>query len=254
MKSLRKEIKETGLALGICIMYPSAGIIERIGADWDWIWIDWQHGELDYISILELVRACDLISVPAVIRVPDQSYGSIGLALDTGASGVMVPMVNNVEDAKNIVKAAKFPPSGNRSFGSRRLIDLYGRSYAHTANDDTTLIAQIENSEGLENVERIAAVDGIDAIFFGPDDFAMEKGIPMDNQRKPDLFAREMERVVKAASSAGKLAGTVAASPEMLDMAFDMGYRLFVCASDVGLIAAASEQIRQKMDHVIEGY
>ena len=126
-------------------MYPSPGALERIGGDWDWIWIDGQHGELGYQDALSLVRACDLIGRPAVVRVPGHEAGPIGKALDMGAAAVIVPCVDTPEQATIAVDAAKFPPLGKRSYGSRRNIDFQGRSYSDTANDDTLLIIQIES-------------------------------------------------------------------------------------------------------------
>ena len=202
-----KQIKNGEIKLGINIMYPVPGVIERIGADWDWVWIDAQHGQFEYNSILACVRACDYIKVPSVIRVPNHDYGFIGLALDTGASGVMVPMVNTAEEAELIVKASKFPPVGQRSYGARRLIDLYGRGYSHTANSDTIIIAQIETKEGLMNVDEIANVQGIDVIFFSPDDMAMQDNMNMDELRKPKHFEKEMKKLAETAKNAGKNSG-----------------------------------------------
>ena len=113
-----------GPQLGLGVMYPAAGIIERIGPDWDWMWIDGQHGELGYGDILAAVRASNLIQRPTVVRVPGHDSGAIGLALDTAADAVMVPMIDDADQARQIVNAAKFPPLGNRSYGARRPIDL----------------------------------------------------------------------------------------------------------------------------------
>ena len=96
--------------LGLNIMYPSPGVVERIGANWDWIWLDGQHGEIGYAEMLALVRACDLINRPALVRVPGHEAGPIGRALDLGAAGVIVPCVDTPEQAQSLVEAAKFPP------------------------------------------------------------------------------------------------------------------------------------------------
>ena len=105
--------------LGLNVMYPSPGAVERIAPDWDWIWLDGQHGEIDYGEMLQLVRACDLVGRPAFVRVPGHEAGPIGLALDMGATGVIVPCVDMPEQARALVAAAKFPPLGKRSYGGR---------------------------------------------------------------------------------------------------------------------------------------
>ena len=250
-RSLRKKMKSGGILLGISVMYPSPGVIERIGSDWDWVWIDGQHGELSYESILACVRACDHARTAPIIRVPSHDYGTIGQALDMCAAGVMVPMVDNAEKAKAIVESAKFPPLGGRSFGGRRLIDLYGRKYAHTANEDTLLIVQIETKEGLSNVKKIAAIPGVDVLFFSPDDMAMQESMSMDKPRKPDVFKDAMARLASAAINAGKFAGTVTTSPKLLEIAIKMGYQMCAAIADVTILTHGSKDIRNQMNNVI---
>src|SRR5688572_30016212 len=108
MNNLAVKLKSGGPHLGLSIMYPSPGALERIGSDWDWIWVDGQHGQMGYQETLALVRACELISRPAIVRVPSHEWGAIGLALDMGAAGIIVPLVNDAEQARRIVQAAKF--------------------------------------------------------------------------------------------------------------------------------------------------
>ena len=251
MKTLNEQLQKKDVLLGFCLMYPATGIIERICPDWDWIWIDAQHGQHDYNSVLECVRACERAGIPSVVRVSSHDYGTIGLVLDTCACGLMVPMVNTLEQAKEVVKAAKFPPLGLRSYGGRRPIDILGRSYSHSANTDILLIAQIETEEGLSNVDEIASVPGIDVLFFGPDDMAMQLAIPMDQPRKVDFFKSEMEKMAMAARKAGKMSGTVTTSSEMLDMAMKMGYHICVGTSDIALLAGGSAKIRETLTKVI---
>ena len=250
--TLNEQLQKKDLLLGFCLMYPAPGIIERVGRDWDWIWIDGQHGQLDFDSILQCVRACELVGKPSVVRVPSHDYGPIGLALDTCTSGIMVPMINTSEQAGAIVNAAKFPPLGLRSYGGRRPIDIFGRSYSQNANKDILLIAQIETDEGLRNVDEIASVPGIDALFFGPDDMAMQLALPMDQPRKVDFFKSAMEKMANAAQKAGKIAGTVTASPEMLDMAAKMGYKLCIGTGDVALLVVGSSKMRESFSSIYQ--
>ena len=247
MDSLSSLLKDDRLLLGCCIMYPAPGIIELIGQEWDWIWLDAQHGQHDYESVLGCVRVCEIKGAHSVIRVPSHDYGAIGYALDTNTGGVMVPMVNTAEQAQKIVMAAKFPPLGSRSFGGRRPIDLIGRSYAHSANSEKILIAQIETEEGLANVNQIAAVSGIDVLFFSPDDMAMQIGLPMDQKRENSLFHSGMKKLADAALNAGKAAGTVTANPELLELALKLGYRLCVGSSDASILLQGSRQARKNL-------
>src|SRR5437764_815433 len=112
--------------LGVLINQPSPGVIERIGSDWDWIFVDAQHGDLDLPEAIDLIRAADLVGRPSLVRTPAHDPGWILKLLDAGAAGVIIPMVESLNDARAMVRAAKFPPVGNRSYGGRRVIDRLG--------------------------------------------------------------------------------------------------------------------------------
>ena len=223
-------------------MYPSPGVIERIGAEWDWVWVDGQHGELGYGDVLGLVRACDLIGRPAFVRVPGHEAGPIGKALDTGAAGVIVPCVDTPAQAAQVVRAAKFPPKGNRSYGGRRPIDLIGRSYAEEAHE-IMLIVQIESPEAVSNIDAIAAVPGVDGIFLGPDDIMLRRGYSMDEPRTPQSLGADMEAVANAAKKHGKIAVTVGAGAGVLELCLELGFQMIVCGGDVPMLATTSKQL-----------
>jgi 4-hydroxy-2-oxoheptanedioate aldolase len=223
-------------------MYPGAGVIERIGPDWDWMWIDGQHGQLGYAEILDLVRACDLVQRPAIVRVPGHEFGPIGRALDAGAAGVIAPCVDTPEQARAVVNAAKFPPLGKRSYGGRRPIDRHGRTYSDNANDDILLVAQIETPEAIGNVEAIAAVPGVDALFLGPDDLMLRRGHSMTAPRNKESLGKDMELVANACRKHGKFSVMVGVGDEMLRLCASLGYNMIVSGSDVLFLAAGSKR------------
>jgi 4-hydroxy-2-oxoheptanedioate aldolase len=233
--------------LGLCMMYPAAGILENIGCDWDWIWIDGQHGELDYRDQLDMVRVCNLIQRPAVIRVPGHDSGMISLALDLNPDGLMVPMVENADQARRIVKAACFAPRGSRSFGGRRPIDRLGRGYCQDEKFRPLLILQIENQSGLKNAEEIIALDGVDALLFGADDFTLEAGLPMDKPKPKGFLDEPLTIVAQAARKHNKIAGAVFVAPDILRQGIELGYRLIVAGSDVGLLKSTSQNVTQTL-------
>ena len=239
------ELLAEGPQIGLSHMYPAPGIIERIGPDWDWIWIDAQHGELDYSDVLGSVRACNLIGKPAVVRVPGHEAGIIGKMLDTAADAIMVPVIDDAEQAAQAVQAVKFPPLGSRSFGGRRPIDLMGRAYANADHPQPLLICQIETKTAVENVEAIASVEGVDVLLFGPDDVALRCGLPMDKPRPKGYFDDTLKIVADVAQAKGKFAGGVFTTPEALSAAVELGYKLIVGTGDTALLSAGSQRQAQ---------
>lgn len=229
--------------LGLSVSYPAPGIIERIGPDWDWLWLDGQHGQLaDYGTMLAMVRACHGIGRPAFVRVPGHEPSWIGLALDMAAAAVIVPQIDTVEQALGAVRAAKFPPLGNRSFGGRRPIDLQGRSYVGAANTATQLICQIESPEALRNAGDIAAIPGVDGLFLGPDDLSLRSG-------GLDRLGEAIVEISTACKRNGKLSICVGTSAETIAHCQASGVTHLVGGSDVGFLAGgsrtASAQLRE---------
>lgn len=245
MATLREKLQD-GPLLGMCMMYPAPGIVERIGSDWDWVWIDGQHGELDYNDVLALVRACDFVGRPSFVRVPGHDFGTIGKALDSGASALIVPCVDTVEQARAVVDAAKFPPLGKRSYGARRPIDLKGRLYSDTANEEVLLVVQIESPEAIENADAIAALSGVDALFLGPDDVMLRRGFTMNTPRSKETLGADMQAVMNACNKHNKLGCMVGASDEMLRLSIEMGFHFIVVGGDVAFLANTSQQAAEK--------
>lgn len=231
---------------GLCMMYPSPGTIERIGSDWDWLWIDAQHGDLDSRDVTNLVRASHLIKVPAIVRIPSHDESWTSKVLDTGAAGVIVPMVETLDEARRMVRASKFPPLGNRSYGGRRVIDLQGRGYYETANRDTILILQVESNEACGISEAMAAIDGVDGLFVGPDDLLIRSGHKVDAPKDKATLGHQHKIVADACKKYGKLSVCVAASDLQMEFSKEYGYDLAVAGGDVAFLSVGSKTTSQK--------
>ncbi len=221
-------------------MYPAPGITERIGRDWDWIWIDAQHGDLDYRDVSDHVRASQLIQRPCAVRVPAQDPGWISKVLDLGASAVIVPLVESIAEARAMVSAAKFPPLGNRSYGGRRIIDLEGRNYYKTANTQRLLILQVESNVAADLADEIAAIEGVDGLFLGPDDLLIRDGQDVGTPKNRQSIGRQSQLVAQACLRHEKLSVCVSVTPEAQQMALELGYQLVVGGGDVGFLAEGS--------------
>ena len=239
--ALKEKLDRDEVALGFTVVYPSASILECIGAEWDWLWLDWQHSEHDYRSLLECVCVAEARGVPPIVRVPGHEYGIVGPANDMCPAGLMVPMVDTPEQARAVVEATRFPPLGRRSIGSLRAVTLQGLDYAYKANEDVLLVAQIETKLGVSNVEAIAATEGVSGVLVGSVDLKLDMGIPLET---PDVEADEimkaMETVARAARNAGKFAGCLAFTPEAAKRTVQMGYRLLGGGVDSWLMQVAA--------------
>jgi len=243
---MKSELAAGRVMLGYNVTFASAGIVESIAGDWHWIWIDWQHGEHDYRSVLECVRAAEFMGVNSLVRVPANDRALIGMALDTGTSGVIVPQVDTVDDAMYAACAAKFPPVGNRSYGGLRVYNRGGGAYWKTANDDTMLVVQTESRAAVENAPGIFAVDGVDAFFLGPDDLALSEGRQIGDAASfghDDSCIREL---VALADMAGVIPG--GAFEGRVARAAELGYRLIAAGGDVGVLKTASSVLRAEID------
>ena len=239
--SLHERLQAGETILGFANTLPAAGIIEIMSKGWDIVWIDCQHGQLSYDSALAAVRTAMAMGIDSLVRVPTHDPGLLGVYADLSPQALMIPLVDTRQQAEAVARALCFPPRGNRSFGGRRPIDLHGMNYTHT--HAPLVVAQIESPEAIEHAAEIAAVDGIDMLFFGPDDVKLRLGIPMDTVPTEHPALREaMRRVAEIARAAGKHAGATAGSGPAARAVRELGYQLIMCGSDVHCLRTIAPQ------------
>jgi 2-keto-3-deoxy-L-rhamnonate aldolase RhmA len=175
-------------------------------AGFDFLWIEIQHSPLTFQEVATMIRVCPGPAIP-FIRVPDANEGDIQKAVDIGALGVIVPMVDTVEKIENAITFAKYPPIGKRSQGGGQYGTLWGRNYRQTANENIMIVAMIENPTGVEIAEQIAGVEQVDVVFVASTDLGSFSGM-----RQGDAGYESMvTRIRNATLNAGKfLAGPLA--------------------------------------------
>ncbi|MFB9375845.1 HpcH/HpaI aldolase/citrate lyase family protein [Kineococcus gynurae] len=210
---------------------PATERIARIG--YDYVAIDAQHGLLDYRGVLTGLLAVDAGGSAGVVRVAANDPTAIGQALDAGARGLIVPLVNSAADAAAAVAAAKYPPFGVRSYGPMRSGLRIGPVPAE-ADEQTAVLAMIETAAGLAAVEEIAATPGLDGLYVGPSDLAINIGgaYPGDPAVKAD-FDAALERVLAAAAGAGIAAGIHTPHGSVARERLAEGWTFVTVASDV---------------------
>ena len=166
-------------ALGAWLMIPSAFSAEVIAhGGFDWVCVDMQHGIIDYAQMVTMLQAVSATPVTPLVRVPWNEPGIIGKALDAGARGVIIPMVNSVDDAERAVAACRYAPAGARSYGPVRANYSAGFDYFAHANADVLCIVMIETKAAVADVDDILSVPGIDAVYVGPADLSVTLGLP----------------------------------------------------------------------------
>jgi 4-hydroxy-2-oxoheptanedioate aldolase len=240
-RGMRNRLADGDVLLGLANTYPSAAIIESVGALWDFVWIDGQHGQFTFDNVLASVRTADLVGVASVLRVPSPEYGVIGLYADTLPAAVMAPLVSNARMAAAVIDALRFPPLGNRSFGGRRPIDVVGRRYHET--HEPVSIVQIETPEAVEKAAEIAGVDGVDVLFLGVEDLKIRLGLPIETSvLESEQLLKAMAAVAQATKRVGKAAGCLAMQPELFRQSVKLGYQLIVGGSDRSMLHDGSQQ------------
>jgi 4-hydroxy-2-oxoheptanedioate aldolase len=206
--------------------------------------LDGQHGLWDIASMAAGIAQVRQAGAAAIVRIPVGEFATVSRALDFGAEGIIAPMINTPADARAYVSFAKFPPIGERSWGPHRVTTLANmpdqKVYLREANELTVTFAMIETRTALDNVETIAATPGIDALFLGPADLS----IALSNGGNVDPMAaevdRELDRIVAAASKAGKIMGAYCHSAERAVALAKRGVRFLAVGSDMGFLRAGA--------------
>ena len=176
-QSLRKCWSNGKGAINAWCSIPSAVTAEMMSMnDFDSITIDMQHGLVDYQTALNMLQVISGSGKTPMVRVPWNEPGIIMKSLDAGALGIICPMINTPEDAISFVGATRYAPVGHRSSGPTRALMVHGPNYHNEANDNIISMAMIETVEALDNVDKIAATDGLTGIYIGPSDLSISMG------------------------------------------------------------------------------
>ena len=241
--AVKRRLAEGGVALGtMAFEFNTTGLARlAAGAGAEFVVFDQEHTGWSVETIRMLVATSGATDMVPMARVPTTQYHLIARVLDVGARGIMVPMVESVEQANLIVQSAKYPPIGRRgaAFGVAH-DDYTGGDVGEkirSANAEIMLIAQIETVAGVECVEDLAAIDGIDVLWIGHFDLTNSMGIPAQFKHRRYLAA--VKRVVAACRAHGKAAGIMAGSVADAQAALKQGFRIVAYSGDLWLYQQA---------------
>jgi 4-hydroxy-2-oxoheptanedioate aldolase len=214
----------------------------RLG--FDWLTIDLQHGLIDFARMVEMLQAISTTPTTPIVRVPVGEASWIGRVLDAGAAGVIVPLVDDAEEARAAVAACRYPPRGNRSYGPFRAAYVLDGAYTPQIDQELICLVMIETRDGLANLDAILDVPGIDGVFVGPNDLSLALGLPPGSDQTAQVFTDAIERIVSGCRARGLVAGcasTAAVAPKRLAQ----GFRFVEVSRDASsMVRAASEDLR----------
>ena len=205
-----------------------------------------EHTTISLEQAGELIRTIELSGVPSLVRLTSNDENQIKRVMDAGATGVVVPMVKNVEDAKSAVAAIHYPPLGNRGVGLARA-QKYGEAFQEylkwqsDANDGPVVVVQIEHIDAVNNLKNILSVEGVDAFIIGPYDLSCSMGIPGEfNNPK---FKQVIESIISISNEMNAVSGLHVVEPDLLklDEAIKMGHKFIAYSVDIRMLAVMAK-------------
>ncbi|WP_273212474.1 HpcH/HpaI aldolase family protein [Runella zeae] len=216
-----------------------AEIIAHLG--FDWIWIEAEHTTMSLEDILSQLQAVNGTTTTTIVRVDNNNATTIKRVLDTGPDGIIVPSVNTPDEARQAIKALKYPPLGERGIGLGRA-QAYGQTlgeYIKTANDKLVTLFMIEHITAVQNIEEILAVEGLDGVIVGSLDLA--GSMNLQNDLGNPLLEIEVQKVLAACLKAGVACGIFVGNAQQAKFRIDQGFRIVTLGADVFLLATAAK-------------
>ncbi len=253
MKNIAKEkILNNELCLGVGLRQSRTVDIGKIMATsgYDWLFIDMEHNSMDIDIASQISVAAQDAGITPIVRVPDFAHHHATRVLDSGAMGVVFPHVENAEIAKKLVSYCLYPPKGHRSMtGVLPQLDFKQQpiaDVASTINKNMLIVIMLESPEAIDNVDSIAAVDGIDVILIGTNDLCMEMGIPGDysNPKVKDAYSKVIEACKKYRKTPG-MGGVY--NEELMSEYINMGMKFILSGSDLSFMMQSALQRSNKL-------
>ncbi|QLG27801.1 aldolase [Halorarum halophilum] len=246
---IRRRLLDGETVVGTFQLLDSAMVSEMIGiAGMDFVVYDQEHGPLTAETTLELSAAAQNRGIAPIVRVRSNEEAEIQRALDIGSAGVQVPQVETSEDARAAVEAARFDPIGSRGLSKYvRAGDYWGsETYTDEQNEDVLLVVQVEGKRGVDNIDEILAVEGIDAVFLGPYDLSQSLGIP--GQVTHERVEALMEEVCERAAETDTAVGAYADTPEIANRWIDAGVQYVTLGVEASLFTSHLETLADAVD------
>lgn len=242
---IRQQIASGGNVVNGWLAIPSSYSAEVMAHQgFDSVTIDLQHGPVDFQAAVGMMQAISTTDATPMARVPWLDAAIIMKLLDAGAYGLICPMINNKEEAERFVSFGRYPPIGTRSMGPNRAVQYGGADYWQHANEEVLLLAMIETSEGLRNLDEILSVPGLSGVYVGPSDLSMAligHSPSLDPTDKGVIDA--IVDIARRTRAKGMIAGVHTDGSKTALKRFDQGYQLCTLLNDARLLAMAAAQV-----------
>ena len=246
------DARETLVGTWLSVGHPTVAELQaQLG--FDFVTIDAEHAATSLETIENMARAVDAAEgeTETIVRVADDDPVHLNRVLDTGVSGVIVPMVETVSQARAVVDATHYPPDGSRGVAGSRASSygLHLEEYFGRANDEVVTILLIETAKGVENASAIADVDGVDALFVGPADMSATLGDFGD----PDSIEHDISAVIDAGRAADTAVGTIALAPDDVEQWVDAGFDFHVVGVDADYLVRGARRAKKRFEAAASG-
>lgn len=247
INSFKRELAAGRLQIGLWCSLANHYAVEIVaGSGFDWLLLDSEHAPNDLESLLQQLQAAAAYPAEAVVRVPWNDTVTIKRVLDAGARSLLIPYVQNPEEARSAVAATRYPPVGVRGVGTTTRAARFGRikDYAKRAHLEICLLLQLETQEALNHIEEIAAIDGVDGLFIGPADLHASLGYPGEtgNPAVVPLIDDALKRIRKTGKAPGILTGDEVLARRYIDA----GALFTAVGADVSILVRGADQLAAK--------
>lgn len=238
MSSFREQVLIGKFMAGAWCNLGSSITVEMASTmGYDWVLLDQEHGVGDNMNLLNQMQAISVGGAASLVRIAWNEMPRFKRALDVGAAGIMIPYVQNREEAELAAASMRYSPKGLRGVASSPRATGYGASfddYYARANDELLTVVQIETGEAIENLQEIAAVEGVDVLFVGPLDLSISLNLP-GRFNDPEFLAI-LKKVGETAKSAGKAAGILLPDPSLIELVYGLGFTFIAAGADGGMV------------------
>lgn len=250
ISKVKEKLRRNEPALITCLHLMDASIYELAGLmGFDGIWMDLEHHGNSMAKAMEMMRAARVGGSDILCRPAKGEFMRMGRMLEAGAHGIMYPRCGDAEEARQVVQWSKFAPLGQRGFDGGNpdmpycAMDI--AEYVKMANEQTWVAIQLEDQHAVDRAEEIAAVEGVDILFFGPADYSILSGIP--GQFNHPRIQKSIETIARAARNQGKHWGLPVGDAQKARQHLELGARLICYGADIVWVKAAMEKIQSEM-------